>query len=142
MKTLKHIATLIGIVFMLYCVGTVSVVWFAPESALADQLTGPLTISGALTVYGDMRTTQDLDCDIDLNVDGDAVVDGGVTMAKATTDSLYCDHGLRVDSFILDEHVGAFTDSTTIPEGTVIVRGDTLFRLVAGKAKWAAVALE
>ena len=142
MRTLKHIAMLIGTVFMIYCVGTVSVVWLAPESALADQLTGPLTISGALTVYGDMRTTQDLDCDIDLNVDGDAVVDGGVTMAKATTDSLYCDHGLRVDSFILDSWSGAFPDTTGVPIGTTIVRGDTLFRLGDAKAKWTAIALE
>ena len=92
-KLLSRAAAILGIVFAMYCVGIVSVVWLAPESALADQLTGPLTISGNMTVNGDTRCMADLDVDVDINVDGDGVVDGTFDMNKALADTFKCASG-------------------------------------------------
>lgn len=109
-----RVLMVLGAVFLLYCAGTVSVVWLAPESALADQLTGPLTISGTLTAYGDIRTTTDLDVDVDINCDGDGVVDGSWDMNIALADTVKPGTGVVLNIRATDGQDDAIVDAKNV----------------------------
>lgn len=85
MENLKNGLIALAMVVVCYAVATLIVCYVAPQSALADGLTGPFTVTGAFTVIGDIHCTVDGDFDYDLNVDGDTTLGTDLTVTGNTT---------------------------------------------------------
>ena len=124
MTNLKNGLVALGMVVVCYVVATLIVCYVAPWSALADSLTGPLTLQGNLTVAGNIHSTLDGDFDNNLNVDGDTVIDGSCDMNTALADTFKAASGTSFNVRAADGQDDAVLDTYQLTvDGTSTLTG-------------------